>query len=264
MIDLHSLRDEAAVLVRQAGARIAASAVSPVHEKEGHYNYVTELDVAIQEFLRGGLSRLLPESVFFSEEQENAPMTDAYTWVVDPLDGTYNFIRSRRASAVSVALLKEKTPVLGLVYQPYHDELFTAVRGEGAFLNGMPVHVSRNPFGKALTAIGTSPYYAELADATTFCFREFLKQGGDIRRVGSAAVDCCDVACGRADVFCELRLSPWDFAAGALLITEAGGFFMMPYNERLDFSRPACILASNAECREQALRIVMLAKELIG
>ena len=263
MIDLRLIRDGAAALVRQAGARVAATGISPVHEKWGHYNYVTETDVAIQEFLRDGLMRLLPGSRFFAEEQENAPMTDEYTWVVDPLDGTYNFIRNRFASSVSVALLKDKTPVLGVICQPYHEELYTAVRGEGAFLNGQPIRVSDQPFDKALVAIGTSPYYEQLGDATAYCFREFLRQAGDIRRVGSAAIDCCDVACGRADVFCELQLSPWDFAAGALLVTEAGGAFLMPYNERIDFSRPACILATNAKCRDAALRIVMQAKELI-
>ena len=192
-------------------------------------------------------------------------MTDAYTWVVDPLDGTYNFIRSRGCSCVSIGLLKDKRPVLGLVYQPYTDELYSAIRGEGAFLNDQPIHVTHNPLEKALTAIGTAPYYAELADATCYCLHEFLTRGGDIRRVGSAAIDCCDVACGRADIFCELELSPWDFAAGALLIEEAGGVFMMPYNEgeRVDFSRPAAILATNAECRDAALAIVRKARELI-
>ena len=118
-------------------------------------------------------------------------------------------------------------------------------------------------FDKALTAIGTAPYYAELAEATSYCFHQFLTQGGDIRRVGSAAIDCCDVACGRSDIFCELRLSPWDFAAGALLIMEAGGSFMMPYEPEIDFGKPACILAANPACRKDALRIVQEAKKLI-
>ena len=265
MIDLHVIQQQAAALIREAGARIAATTIAPVHEKWGHFNFVTETDAAIQEFLRGNLLSLVPGSEFFAEEQENAEMTDAYTWVVDPVDGTYNFIRGRGWSSVSIALLKDKQPVLGLIYQPYSDELFTAIRGEGAFLNGKPIHVTHNPLEKALPAIGTSPDYAELANATCYVIHEFLTKGGDIRRVGSAALDCCDVACGRADIFCELTLSPWDFSAGALLIEEAGGMFMMPYNEneQVDFSKPACILASNPECREAAREIVLKARELI-
>lgn len=263
MIDLHTIQDRAALHIREAGARILHVSQSAVHEKTGHYNYVTETDVAVQEYLRTELTMLIPGCRFFAEEQENERLTDEYTWVVDPIDGTMNFILHRRASCVSVALLKDRAPVLGMVYQPYWDELFTAIRGEGAYLNGRPIRVSDRPFDKAMTAIGTSPYEARLAKATAYCFEQFLTQGGDIRRVGSAAMDCCDVACGRSDIFCELTLSPWDYAAGALLVTEAGGAFMMPYAQTIDFGKPACILAANPACRDKALEIVMKAKEYI-
>ena len=263
MIDLHAVRDQAAAYAREAGARIASVHHAAVHEKAGHCNYVTETDVAIQEFLRERLLQLVPDSRFFAEEQENEPLTDAYTWVVDPIDGTTNFILNRQASCVSIALLHQRQPVLGIIYQPYADELFSAIRGEGATRNGRPIHVSAQPFENALTDLGTAPYYAELADAVTSCFQDFLTKGGDIRRVGSAALDCCDIACGRADVFCELRLSPWDYAAGALLITEAGGCFDMPYEPAVDFSKYTCILAANPLCIDAAREIVLNAKEHI-
>lgn len=255
--------EQAALLIREAGARVAHTGISPVHEKWGHYNYVTETDVAIQAFLKEGLSRLIPDCQFWGEEQENSALTDAYTWVVDPIDGTYNFIRCRYASSISIGLLKEKQPVLGLVYQPYHDELYSAIRGQGARLNGQSIHVSDQSFDKALVDIGTAPYYAHLADATAYCFHQFLTHCGDIRRVGSAAIDCCDIACGRADIFCEMELSPWDFTAGALLITEAGGVFDMPFESAVDFSKNACILAANPRCIKQAREIVLRAKERI-
>ena len=263
MVNLQEIQDRVALYIREAGARILHVSKTMVHEKSGHYNFVTETDVAIQEYLRTELTRLIPDCRFFAEEQENEGLTDDYTWVVDPIDGTMNFILHRHASCISIALLKDRVPVLGMVYQPYWDELYTAIRGEGAYLNGVPIHVSDRPFDKALTAIGTAPYYAELAEATSYCFHQFLTQGGDIRRVGSAAIDCCDVACGRSDIFCELRLSPWDFAAGALLIMEAGGSFMMPYEPEIDFGKPACILAANPACQKDALRIVQEAKKLI-
>ena len=263
MTDLHAVLDRAAAFAREAGERIAHVSRAAGTQREGHYNFVTETDVAVQEYLRGELTALLPGSRFYAEEQENAPLTDAYTWVVDPIDGTMNFIAHRQYSCVSVALLHQKTPVLAIIHQPYTGEMFTAIRGEGAFLNGRRLRVSDRPFDKALTNLGTSPYYAALAPATAYCFQQFLSRCGDIRRSGSAALDLCDIACGRADIFFELRLSPWDFAAGALLVTEAGGVFAMPYEERIDFGKPACILACNPGCREGAVEILNEAKGLI-
>lgn len=263
MTDLKLLCNQVSALSRAAGERILQAPSAAVHEKWGHYNFVTETDVAVQEFLRGGLLSILPGSRFFAEEQENDALTPDYTWIVDPIDGTYNFMRGRRASCVSIALMRDRQPVLGVVCQPYTGELFSAVKGGGALLNGQPIHVSGNPFAQALTDLGTSPYYAELAEGTAYCFHQFLTLGGDVRRVGSAALDLCDIAAGRADIFCELRLSPWDFAAGALLVQEAGGNFLMPYAESMDFGKPACILACNPQCLSQALKIVLNAKELM-
>lgn len=155
-------------------------------------------------------------------------MSTDYTWVVDPIDGTTNFTRDRHWSCISIALLKEKQPILGMIYNPYADELFLAIKGEGATLNGNTIHVSENKFEQSVCAVGTSPYYASLVKATCYCVEHFISEGGDIRRCGSAALDLTDVACGRADVFAEMLLSPWDFAAGALLVQEAGGYFAQP------------------------------------
>jgi len=263
-MDLKALKQQLIPVIRDAGTRIRTTVASPVHEKAGHYNFVTDTDVAIQEYLRGELMRLLPDSLFFAEEQENAALTDDYTWVVDPIDGTLNFMRGRHFSCVSIALLKNREPVLGLIYNPYTDELFSAVQGSGAFCNDQPIHVTQNAFEKPLTTLGTSPYNAELHKATVYCIEKFLTEGGDIRRTGSAALDLSDVASGRTDIFVELILSPWDFAAGALLVREAGGVFAMPYNEKgIDFGKPACIFASNCVSYDRAMQIVMKAKELI-
>lgn len=263
MVDLHAILSAVEPLIRQAGKRIADTTASPIHEKSGHYNFVTDTDVAVQEFLKTELVKLIPGCCFFAEEQENETMTDEYTWVVDPVDGTCNFTRHRHASCVSIALMHQQKPVLGVVFQPYLNELYTAIAGEGAFLNGRPIHVSDTPFNEALVDMGTAPYYAEFAAAVAFCIHEFIVKAGDIRRVGSAALDCCNLASGRSDIFFELLLSPWDFAAAALLIQEAGGVFMMPYNDRIDYSKPACILAANPTCIDQARDIVMAAKEYI-
>lgn len=263
MIDLHALEANVAALIRQAGQRIADTSASPIHKKAGHFNLVTDTDVAVQAFLKQELLSLLPDSRFFAEEQENEALTDTYTWIVDPVDGTCNFTRSRRASCVSIALMHMQQPILGMIYNPYADELFSALRGEGACMNGQPIHVTDNAFDNALVAFGTSPYYEHLAKATAYCFHQFLTRSGDLRRVGSAALDCCDLACGRADVFFELLLSPWDFAAGALLIQEAGGVFAMPYESAVDFGKPACILAANPACIAPARQILEQARAYI-
>jgi len=264
MINLSLLQEQITPVIKQAGARIRDTHASPVHEKAGHFNFVTDADVANQEFLREKLSALLPDACFFAEEQENAALTDEYTWVVDPIDGTLNFMRNRHFSCVSIGLLKDRVPVLGMIYNPFTDELFHAIKGQGAFCNGHRLHVSESRFEKSLTTIGTAPYNAELHEATVYLMHEFLTKGGDIRRTGSAALDLCDVASARTDTFIELILSPWDFSAGALIVMEAGGVFDMPYSENgIDFGKPTAIFASNQACHKRAMEICMAAKELI-
>ena len=243
-------------VMRSAGRMILAAHDAAVHQKEGHFNFVTDTDVAVQEFLKKELAALAPHALFFSEEQENAALTDAPTFVIDPIDGTINFMRNRRQSAISIAYLINKVPVLAAVYNPYADEMFTAEKGKGAFLNGTPIHVSDTSFEKCVTAFGTSPYDAELARQTMACALDFLLQGGDLRRTGSACVDLCDVACGRADLFFELRLRPWDVAAGSLIVLEAGGFYQS-IGHPVPYYDDACgMICGNQACKSDALRIM--------
>lgn len=226
-----------------------------VMAKEGHANYVTNIDIAVQEFLTQELQRLVPGSKVIGEEGDKRQLDDQPTWVIDPIDGTTNFLRGRGFSAVSVALLEEKSPRYACIYQPFTDELFTARKGSGAYCNGSRIHVSDAAMDNALIGFGTSPYNSELADPTMKLATAFLKNAGDLRRCGSAALDLADVACGRLDVFFELRLSPWDVAAGALLVEEAGGRFCMPLCERVQFDQPSAMLASNPNCMKKALEL---------
>ena len=241
---------------REAGRMMLEFRDRAIHQKEGHFNYVTDTDVAVQQFLQKELLSLLPGSRFFAEEQENEPLTNAPTFVVDPIDGTLNFIRHRNASAVSIALLENKKPVMGVICYPYADEMFTAEAGKGAFLNGRRITVSQTPFDQAVVSIGTSPYDAELAKRTMAAATQFLLRGGDLRRSGSAAIDLCEVACGRSDVFFELRLRPWDVAAGSLLVTEAGGVFLSLGHDVPYYDGASGILACNALCEQSAMEIL--------
>ncbi len=214
--------------------------------KSGVTDLVTEYDKKIQEQLQYGLKEILPEAKFIGEEGSNDELTDeGYAFVVDPIDGTTNFIKDYHMSAISVALLKGKEVVAGVVYNPYLDEVFYAIKGQGAFCNGEKISVSSQPMSKALVLFGTSPYDKKLFPKTIEVLSEYFNQALDIRRSGSAALDLCTVACGRAELYFELQVSPWDFAAGKLLVEEAGGVVTTIDGKPLSFDGKTTILAKN-------------------
>ena len=242
---------EAADIVGSAARIILDHEALRIEQKLGHMNFVTSVDSAVQEYLKDRLTALIPGSAFIGEEKENRSLDDGPTWIVDPVDGTTNLIHDYRCSSISVALAENKKPVLGVVCQPYSGEMFTAETGKGAMLNGRPIHVSDVPFEKALIAVGTSPYNAELAEKSCRLAYRYLQSAADIRRSGSAAVDLAYVACGRIEAFFELLLHPWDYAAGALLIAEAGGCFEMPFRECPDYGATDAIIGVSAVCRDK-------------
>ena len=247
-------------IARQAGEMFSLRPAA-VEQKEGHANFVTDIDRDVEDFLREKLLALLPGSEMIGEEQENQPLSDRPTWIVDPVDGTTNLIHDYRQSAVSIALCERRQPVAGLVWQPYTREMFYAEKGRGATLNGDPVHVADTPFEKALVTFGTAPYYEDLARRSMQLAGAFLHACADLRRSGSAAVDLATLACGRHDIFFEMRLKPWDYAAGSLLVREAGGCFAMPLLESPDFGASTAILAAAPSCFEKALDVFRLPEE---
>ncbi len=245
---MNDLQKEIEKLMRECGniIRDARRDPSMVSVKEGHANFVTTYDRTIQEKLREGLLKLRPDALFVGEEEDIHPdINDGISFVVDPIDGTTNFIRDYKQSCISVAMLEKGAPKLGLVYNPYLDELFTAERGKGAFLNGEAIHVSGFPVEQGIVLFGTSPYYRELNRRSFDLAYLYFQHALDIRRSGSSALDLCSIAAGRAEVFFELRLSPWDYAAGSLIVTEAGGIVTTAEGDPLSFDRPCSILASN-------------------
>jgi myo-inositol-1(or 4)-monophosphatase len=239
-----------------AGEKMLGFDRPEVYQKEGHANFVTQADIGVQAFLMEELKKAVPEAAFFAEEKENEALTDALTFVIDPIDGTTNFIRGRKCSSISVALLENKEPVMAAILNPYTKELFHAEKGKGAFFNRQPIHVSRQGFTNAMVSFGTSPYDSVLASKKMRAAEKFLLEAGDLRRTGSAAIDLCDVACGRSDIYWELILSPWDFAAGALIVKEAGGLIGSPGRRKLSFDQKTPVLAANPLCYEQANEIL--------
>ena len=214
--------------------------------KSGVADLVTEYDKKIQAQLEIGLKEILPEAKFIGEEGSSDKLSDeGYAFIVDPIDGTTNFVKDYHMSAISVALLKGREPIAGVVYNPYLDEMFSAIKGQGAFLNGKRISVSSQPLDKALVLFGSAPYDKHLFKDTLEILSEYFYKALDIRRCGSAALDLCSVACGRADLYFELVVSPWDFAAGKLLVEEAGGFVATLDGAPLSFEGKTSILAKN-------------------
>ena len=235
-------------IVLEAGDLMLSMSDAAVFQKEGHANFVTEADTAVQDFLMQNLQKAVPEAVFFAEEKEDNRLGDEYTFIIDPIDGTTNFFRQLHCSCISVALLYQKQPILGVVYDPYRNELFHAEKGKGAFLNDKPIHVSEMPFENGLVNIGSSPYYPDKIEKTFEAAKLFVKNCADVRRSGSATIDICSVAAGRTDMMYEFRLSPWDYAAASFIVAEAGGKFGAFDGEDFSYEHPIPFMAASAVC----------------
>ena len=242
------MRNTVCEIVREAGKLMLSMSDAAVYQKEGHANFVTEADTAVQAFLMEKLQEAVPEAVFFAEEKEDNRLGDGYTFIIDPIDGTTNFFRQLHTSCISVALLYEKQPVLGVVFDPYRNELFHAEKGKGAFLNGQPIHVSEMPFENGIVNIGSSPYYPDLIEKTFEAAKLFVKNCADVRRSGSATIDICSVAAGRTDMMYEFRLSPWDYAAASFIVEEAGGKFSGFDGQEFSYEHPIPFMAASAVC----------------
>lgn len=234
--------------VRECGEIIlhADRSKSCIDEKAGHANFVTAYDKRVQQELQKRLLQILPEAVFVGEEEDiHASIAKGYAFIVDPIDGTTNFIKDYHMSAISVGLALDGERYMGVVYNPYLNEMFTAVKGKGAHLNGEPIHVSSEPLSNGVVMFGTAPYYEELNRKSFEMAYDYFKRSLDVRRSGSAALDLCSVAAGRAEVFFELRLCPWDFAAGSLIVEEAGGKVTTAEGGQLTLHEPCSMLATN-------------------
>ena len=213
-------------VAREAGDILLSAKRPKIMEKSGHANFVTETDEKVQRFLVGRLKELLPEAEFLGEEDGqdvfSAKMASGYCFVIDPIDGTSNFIYEYRPSVVSIGLLKDGKPYMAVVYNPYDDMMFSAIQGGGAYMNGERIMSCDAPLSQQLACFGTAPYYEELRDRSFDMAKRLLPLCVDLRRSGTAAWDMCCVAIGRCGLYFELKIQIWDYAAAALIAKEAG------------------------------------------
>lgn len=227
MRELESLCKQAVEIVKETGdyirqqvGQVSGGAI----EEKSLNSLVSYVDRTAEEMLVSKLGALVPEATFLTEEDTVENQSGDQQWIIDPLDGTTNFLHQIPCFSVSVALQRKEQTVLGIVYEVNQQECFYAWKDGGAFLDGRPISVSRTErFNDALLATGfpyndftwIAPYFEVL--------KEIIPGSRGIRRIGSAAVDLVYTACGRFDLFFEYQLNPWDVAAGALIVEEAGG-----------------------------------------
>lgn len=210
------------VLLRHLGKLDALNVV-----EKGRMDFASEVDGLAEEAIVKELRRAYPEYGVLGEEggaQKAGRGGGRYTWVIDPLDGTSNYLRGLPHYCVSIALTENGEPIHGVIFDPIRNELFVASRGGGAVLNDRKIRVAeRKDLAGSIIVTGFPPRERERAGAQLECVRQLLREAEDVRRTGSAALDLAYVACGRLDGYFEAGVKPWDIAAGVLLVREAGG-----------------------------------------
>ena len=226
-INLEEFCNEVMEIARTAGEfilseqqKLTASTV----EAKGKHNFVTHVDTKAEQMLVDGLGKLIPESGFIAEEGTAGQSGEDYQWIIDPVDGTTNFIHGLPPFAISIALMHHGEIVLGVVYELGFREFFYAWKGSKAYLDGREIHVSNTSnVSDSLIATGFPYTYFEHLEGFMDSVNYFMQNSHGLRRLGSAATDLVYVACGRFEAFYEYGLSPWDVAAGVFIILQAGG-----------------------------------------
>lgn len=225
-------------------------------EHKGLHDLVTYVDKESERRIVEKLRQILPQAGFIAEENQNLTKSENFNWIIDPLDGTTNFIHGIPVFSVSIALAERDELVAGVVYEVSRDECFYAWKNGGSFLNGNSIRVSKTSlFDDALLATGFPYYdYSSLAKYMGV-LEEIIRKTRGVRRLGSAAVDLVYVACGRFDLFFEYGLNAWDVAAGALIVKESGGNVTNFLNED-GFLSGRQIVASNARLHHEFINII--------
>jgi len=256
-------------LIRDAGsiARSAGELILTLSSRERQISYkssrdmVTEVDQASENYIVSEINRLYPQHQILAEEGGQSTANNSpYNWIIDPLDGTTNFVHGFPVFAVSIGIQFENELYAAAVYDPNRKELFTAGKQQGAYLNGEPISVSpTHELGKSLLATGFSYFNDDYFKLNMELWASIYGKTQGLRRAGSAAIDLAWLACGRLDGLWEFSLKPWDIAAGALLVTEAGGMVSGPQGEALDLKK-GHIIAANPHIHHSIITEISLFK----
>jgi myo-inositol-1(or 4)-monophosphatase len=244
-------------IAREAGAVLMGGYGNVRHvQQKGVIDLVTEFDRRSEEIILSFIQKEFPDHAILAEESGPNETISEYQWVIDPLDGTTNFAHGIPIFSVSIGLLKNNSPIVGVVYDPFRDEMFSAESGHGATLNDQPIHVSsRTDLGQAVISTGF-PYDVRSNPRNNLAhFVQFQLRTQAVRHLGSAALDCTWTAMGRLDGYWEFGVKPWDIGAGALIVREAGGLVTFVDGDG-NFLSTDSILVSNGLLHEQMLRVL--------
>lgn len=244
-------------IARQAGAVLMEGFGNVRHiQQKGAIDLVTEFDRRSEEVVISAIQQRFPDHAILAEESGHHELISEYQWVIDPLDGTTNFAHAIPVFSVSIGLLRNNSPVAGVVYDPFRNEMFSAELGQGASLNNNPIHVSsRTDLGQAVISTGF-PYDVRTNPRNNLAqFVQFQLRTQAVRHLGSAALDCSWTAMGRLDGYWEFGVKPWDVGAGALIVREAGGRVTSVDGDE-DFLSGDTILVSNGLLHEQMLGVL--------
>jgi myo-inositol-1(or 4)-monophosphatase len=256
---LEKLADEVICVAKQAGdfIRQERKNFDPDRiEYKGLNDLVSYVDKTAEKIIVTELERALPEAGFITEEKTSTKIGARYNWIIDPLDGTTNFIHGVPSFSVSIALKEYDELILGVVYEINLDECFYAWKDAPAYLNGKEIRVSHNPsVGGSLIATGFPYYNFEKQPAYIALFTELMKSCHGLRRLGSAAVDLAYTACGRFEAFYEYNLNPWDIAAGVVIVRQAGGQ-VVNYKGGDEVLNSRQLLATNGKITEEMLEVI--------
>jgi len=255
-MDIESAQNVMRQAILSAGQLLMDYFVRPLKvdiKNNNQIDLVTEADKKAEKVIITSIQKQFPDHSILSEEDGSKNNSSPYCWIIDPLDGTVNFTHSLPIFTISIALHKDNQPIMGMIYDPSRQELFEAIKGNGAKLNHNPIKVSNaQTIGKSLLCTGFPYDRRQNPDNNHDLFVHFNMLSRGVRRLGSAALDLCYVACGRWDGFWEKRLKIWDLAAGSLIVEEAGGKVTDLNGDNL-YIQSGDILAANPIMHQQML-----------
>jgi len=254
-------------IVRQAGEMLRNASVSDdgIISKTGDANFATVYDVRIQEFLIDRLRQMIPDASFFGEEDtagsRQNQLSPGYTFIIDPIDGTTNFMFGYQHSCVSVGVAYAGELVAGCIYNPYVDRLYTAQKGKGCWCNGRRLQMENLPVSNGIVSFGCARYNESNVDLLFNVVKELFHRSLSIRSGGSAALDLARIAAGSNVAYLELRLNPYDFAAAALMIQEAGGEIVQMDGSPVTLDAPCSVLAGTKAAVAEILEVIQLFRQ---